>query len=275
MSSGCIKRIVKGYSTMDGGGVRLNRIIATPEMDHIDPFFLLDEFRSDNAADYVAGFPMHPHRGIETVTYLLKGRFKHRDSRGGGGLLEAGDVQWMTAGKGIQHEEMPMMEEGLLQGFQLWLNLPKELKWVEPQYRHLKGAELPVYEEKGVKVTILSGEFMGQEGVVGNHVPCDYYDVRLLENANFKIPLQQEHNSFIYVYSGAVKNGNQYIEGGNLAELNPGEDLVVTGESNNAGFLFLAARPHNEPFARGGSFIMNTKEEIRQAFNDFSNGNIG
>ena len=161
MSANIIKRIVKGQSVSDGAGVKLNRIIGSTDVNNIDPFFLLDEFRSENPNDYIAGFPMHPHRGIETITYMIEGSFTHKDSRGGGGVLTSGEVQWMTAGKGIQHEEMPAMESGHLWGYQLWLNLPKKHKWVDPAYQHLGKENIPVFEKNGLKVVIISGEYEG------------------------------------------------------------------------------------------------------------------
>ena len=172
-------RLIKGEKVTDGAGVTLNRVIGTSTLDNADPFFLLDEFRSDNKDDYIKGFPMHPHRGIETITYMVEGSFIHRDSKGNEGTLKSGEVQWMTAGKGILHEEMPAMEDGHLWGYQLWVNLPKKFKMVEPTYRHIKSNEIPLIKEEGLEVKIISGEFNGHHGPVKSYFPVDYMDVRI------------------------------------------------------------------------------------------------
>lgn len=269
-----IKRIVKGQSVSDGAGVKLNRLIATPEVDHIDPFFLLDEFRSNQSQDYVAGFPMHPHRGIETITYMIEGSFKHTDSRGGGGLLTAGEVQWMTAGKGIQHEEMPAMKNGRLWGYQLWLNLPKKLKRVEPKYQHLSKDKIPVFKENGMKVIIISGNFNSLQGPAQSYVPSEYYDVYLEKEKSILFQLKEGHQSLIYIHSGSVRIENQEIDAGLLVEFLGNNEINIESMSENTGFLFLSAIPNNEPYARGGPFVMNTKEEIVQAFDDYEKGKL-
>jgi redox-sensitive bicupin YhaK (pirin superfamily) len=269
-----IKRIVKGQSVSDGAGVKLNRLIATPEVDHIDPFFLLDEFRSNQSQDYVAGFPMHPHRGIETITYMIEGSFKHTDSRGGGGLLTAGEVQWMTAGKGIQHEEMPAMKNGRLWGYQLWLNLPKKLKMVEPKYQHLSKDKIPVFKENGMKVIIISGNFNSLQGAAQSYVPSEYYDVYLEKEKSILFQLKEGHQSLIYIHSGSVRIENQEIDAGLLVEFMGNNEINIESMSENTGFLFLSAIPNNEPYARGGPFVMNTKEEIVQAFDDYEKGKL-
>lgn len=274
MENNLIKRIIKGQSVSDGAGVRLNRLIASSELDNIDPFFLLDEFRSDNADDYIAGFPMHPHRGIETITYMIEGSFKHKDSRGGGGVLKSGDVQWMTAGKGIQHEEMPAMAEGHLWGYQLWLNLPKKLKWVEPQYQHLSSYKIPVSEENGMRVKIISGIYNGIQGPAKNYLPSDYFDVELERDKTFHCIMPKGYNTIVYVHSGRVRIMNKSIDAGNLVEFNEDSKVAIESIDGKSGFLYLSAKPNNEPYARGGPFVMNTQQEIRQAFEDYNSGTL-
>ncbi len=267
-----IKRRVKGFHVVDGAGVHINRIIGSPDLDHIDPFVLLDEIRSSHPDDYIAGFPTHPHRGIETITYMIHGRFRHRDSRGGGGLLTDGCVQWMTAGRGILHSEMPEPVEGELQGYQLWLSLPARHKMVEARYQHLSPEMIPVVEHKGIKVYVISGEFGGKAGPAENWVKTDYFDVRAEAGAEFIYELEEGVNSFLYVHTGEVETDGEQAGPRELVELSGGDSAVIRAGSPGAGFLFLCAHPNNEPIARGGPFVMNTAEEIRQAFEDYRNG---
>lgn len=274
MKKKSIKRVVQGQKVSDGAGVSINRIIGNADVNNIDPFFLLDEFRSDDPDDYVAGFPMHPHRGIETITYLIDGRFRHRDSRGGGGLLRPGDVQWMTAGKGIQHEEMPMMEEGRLWGYQLWLNLPKKLKWVEPKYQHLDKKDIPFVEEDEYGIMIISGSFKGKSGPASNHVPSEYYDVSLQKEKTIRFQAKKNYNSLLYIHSGSVRIDDEGINAGHLVEFEADREVSITAGVKGAGFLYLSAIPNNEPYARGGPFVMNTREEIVQAFEDYEKGRL-
>lgn len=269
-----IKRIIKGQTVSDGAGVTLHRIIASQEVDNIDPFFLLDEFRSNNPDDYIAGFPMHPHRGIETITYMIEGSFRHKDSRGGGGVLQSGDVQWMTAGKGIQHEEMPAMEKGHLWGYQLWLNLPQKLKWVEPKYQHLSKEKMPVVEKDGIKVIIISGNYSGVQGPAHNYIPSEYYDVYLKKGKVIQLEAKKKYNSLIYIHSGSIEIENQKIDAGVLVEFVENNEISITSTNDDTGFLFLSAIPNNEPYARGGPFVMNTREEILQAFEDYNEGKL-
>lgn len=264
-------KLVKGEEVSDGAGVKLNRVIATRTLDHADPFFLLDEFRSNNKDDYAAGFPMHPHRGIETITYMVEGSFIHRDSNGNEGRLNAGEVQWMTAGKGILHEEMPMMENGQLWGYQLWINLPAKLKMIEPKYRHIKNEEIPVVSEGGLEVKIISGSYDEVHGPVKSYYPINYMDVKI-NNGVFQNEIKG--TTLIYVHSGKVivsANGEELeVEAGNLAILDEGLEFQVRG--NKAGFLYISGEPINEPVARYGPFVMNTMDEILQAIDDFNDG---
>ncbi|WP_434510337.1 pirin family protein [Desulfitobacterium sp. AusDCA] len=266
---------IKGQTVQDGAGVKLNRTIAIPSLDYADPFFLLDEFRSDNKDDYIAGFPMHPHRGIETLTYMVEGSFIHRDSQGNEGSLQAGEVQWMTAGKGILHEEMPAMEDGHLWGYQIWINLPAKLKMVKPKYRHIKSEDIPVVHKDGVDVKIISGAYDKVNGPVQSYYPITYLDVRL-QNENGVFTKELQGTNLIYVHSGelSVHSGDEALAAGagSLVIVEGGSEVQVTGYQ--AGFLFLAGEPINEPVARYGPFVMNTPEEIRQAFEDYRDGKL-
>jgi redox-sensitive bicupin YhaK (pirin superfamily) len=271
-------RIVRGLSVIDGAGVRLHRIIGSPRFSHVDPFVLLDEFKSDNPKDYLAGFPDHPHRGIETITYMISGNFRHKDSRGGGGLLAPGCVQWMTAGKGIIHSEMPEMKDGQLWGFQLWLTLAAKDKMIEPRYQHLSPEDIPAVTKKGMTVKLISGSYDGTSGPALTEFPVSYFDVALKKNGRFQLPPVQGQNGFLYVHSGAVvvtwNDQTQQVSTGELALLGEDARVSVQGTEDASGFLYLSATPHDEPIVRGGPFVMNTEEEIRQAFLDYQSGKL-
>ena len=270
--------ITGARETVDGAGVRLRRIVGSPELNHVDPFVLLDEIRSENPEDYVAGFPTHPHRGIETVTYMLEGKFRHKDSRGGGGLLTRGDVQWMTAGRGILHSEMPELDEKGVWGYQLWLTLPRSEKMTEPRYQHLDAARIPTVGKNGSVVKIIAGEYGGKKGPAGTFFPVHYFDVRLDRDEEFAFTVPKGMKSYAYVHSGNVRTGpdpdamvahhRQFLQFG------PVPEVVVTGNTDSSGFLFLCAAPLNEPIVRGGPFVMNTKEELYRAFQDWEAGRI-
>ena len=273
-----VSRIVRGLSVIDGAGVRLHRIIGSPRLNHVDPFVLLDEFRSDNPKDYSAGFPDHPHRGIETITYMITGNFRHKDSRGGGGLLAPGCVQWMTAGKGIIHSEMPEMQDGRLWGYQLWLTLAAKDKMIEPRYQHLNPEDIPAVTKDGVTVKLISGSYQGTSGPALTEFPVNYFDVTLDKNGQFPAPPVRGQNSFVYVHSGAVSvtlaDQTQQVSCGELALLEQEARVSIAGTEDGSGFLFLSATPHNEPIVRGGPFVMNTEEEIRRAFLDYQSGRL-
>jgi len=274
-----IKNIYKGQMVVDGAGVRINRVIGSGRLNYIDPFVLLDEIRSSNPEDYVAGFPTHPHRGIETITYMRSGSFRHRDSRGGGGLLTDGCVQWMTAGRGVLHSEMPEESDNGIWGYQLWLSLPAKNKMVEPRYQHLSPDMIPVVEGNGMNVTVISGAFQDVHGPAKNWLEADYFDVELKKGTVFSFNIDRKMNSFIYVHTGTVSicpAGNaKNVSEKELASFQPGARVEVKGVSARSGFLFLASHPNNEPIARGGPFVMNTEEEIEQAFLDYRNGLLG
>ena len=266
-----INQIVEGVKTTDGAGVNLTRIIGSPELNMLDPFLLLDEFGSDNPDDYIAGFPLHPHRGFETITYMLNGKWQHKDSAGNEGKLGEGSVQWMTAGRGIVHSEMPIQTDGLARGFQLWLNLPKEKKMIEPAYQDIESEQIPIVKEKAGTVKVISGNFHGTVGPGQSHTPVLILDIQLLENSELTIPLTDGWNVFSFIYEGDVFAG-QKLSKGQLAVYEKDGDVDFKTKDNKAGIFFVAGEPLNEPVARGGPFVMNTRGEILQAFEDYQNG---
>ena len=266
-----IKRLVAGQSTTDGAGVNLTRIIGSSELNMLDPFLLLDEFGSDNPNDYIAGFPPHPHRGFETITYMLNGKWQHKDSAGNGGILEDGSVQWMTAGRGIVHSEMPIQTDGLARGFQLWLNLPKEKKMIEPAYQDIGSKQIPIVKEKAGTVKVISGNFHGTVGPGQSHTPVLILDIQLLENSELTIPLADGWNVFSFIYEGEVFAG-QKLSKGQLAVYEKDGDVHFKTKDNKVGIFFAAGEPLNEPVARGGPFVMNTRGEVLKAFLDYQEG---
>jgi redox-sensitive bicupin YhaK (pirin superfamily) len=270
-----VLRTVEGMRTSDGAGVALTRILGSPELEMLDPFLLLDEFRSDEPGDYIAGFPDHPHRGFETVTYLLAGRMRHEDNQGHAGVIEAGGIQWMTAGRGIVHSEMPEQEDGLLWGFQLWVNLPADRKWVAPGYQEFPASAIPVEERgAGVSIRVITGKTAsGTSGPV-IHVATEplYMDVTLADRAAMEEPVPSSHNGFVYVYEGAVTVQGSVVEAGTLAVLGDGERVRIAGEKSTSRFLLVAGRQLREPVARAGPFVMNSRQEVMDAFQDFREG---
>ena len=267
-----------GMATSDGDGVRMRRFIGTPELNVLDPFLLLDVFESDQPEDYIGGFPNHPHRGFETVTYLLAGRMRHRDNAGNEGVIEPGGVQWMTAGRGVIHSEIPEQEEGVMEGFQLWLNLPARDKMTAPWYRDFAAAELPRFvTDAGVAVTVIAGESHGIAGAVTREATAPLYlDLHLPAGARFAQSLPAEHNAFVYVYRGEVGIAGDQVPAGRLAILanDTQADGVVIEAATEAKALLIAGRPLNEPIAQYGPFVMNTEQEIYQALNDFRDGRL-
>lgn len=267
-----LEAIYKGIKTSDGAGVNLTRIIGSPELNMLDPFLLLDEFGSDNPKDYIAGFPPHPHRGFETITYMLNGKFRHKDSAGNEGFLTDGSVQWMTAGKGVIHSEMPEQTDGLIRGFQLWLNLPKEKKMISPKYNDIDVDEIPVVDFVNAKVKIISGELSGVQGPGKPHTGMLYFDISLNVGSDLILPIENGWNSFIYVYGGSVNILDKQISKSHLAVLSQDGDLKLHSKEREANFILVAGEPLNEPVARGGPFVMNTKGEVLQAFSDYQEG---
>ena len=275
MSERRITRRIRGMDTSDGAGVRLKRIIGQPGLDMLDPFLLLDEFRSDSADDYIAGFPEHPHRGFETVTYMLAGHMQHGDNRGNRGDLVPGSVQWMTAGRGILHSEMPQQENGLMWGFQLWVNLPAADKLTEPRYQDISPERIPtVQPAEGVTVKVIAGELGGAVGpVAGVATAPVYLDIALESGAQVTIPLPEGHHAFAYVFDGAdAQVAGQLLRRSELAVLSEGESVTVAGNEAPARVLLVAGRPLDEPVARYGPFVMNTPEQIHEAIADFRAG---
>ena len=272
-----IKKIVEPVETSDGAGVKLKRSIGTSAINYLDPFLLLDEFGSENKDDYMAGFPPHPHRGIETVTYMLEGKFEHKDSTGAKGIMSSGDVQWMKTGGGIIHSEMPAMSDGKLHGFQLWVNMPAKLKMSKPEYIYLDAKQIKIYKDEEKKIKIIAGKFKNYEGPIkGHNVGPIYFDIELREENEFKFDLPLNHNSFIYLVEGNIKIGkdeHQKIDGSSLIVLKKGKNLNVKALKRSK-FLLIAGKPIGEAIARGGPFVMNTKQEILQAMEDYNNGNF-
>jgi redox-sensitive bicupin YhaK (pirin superfamily) len=272
-----VRQVVRGRPTSDGAGVRLTRVIGQPGLDMLDPFLMLDEFRSDRADDYIAGFPSHPHRGFETVTYMLAGRMRHGDNQGNSGLLTAGSVQWMTAGRGILHSEMPEQENGLMWGFQLWVNLPAKDKMTAPRYQDIAPDKIPeVQLAPGVNVRVIAGEIGGVTGPVqAEATAAVYLDVRLQRGADVEIALPMGHSAFAYVYEGQARigdgNGSEVLRG-DLAVLDFGDGVRITAPEAPARLIVVAGRPLNEPVAKYGPFVMNTPQQIAQTIEDFRAG---
>ncbi len=274
-----IERLVTGQATSDGAGVKLTRVLTQNLQQRLDPFLMLDAFGSDQPDDYIAGFPDHPHRGFETITYMIAGRMLHRDSAGHEGLLENGGVQWMTAGKGVIHSEIPQQEEGVMEGFQLWLNLPKRDKMNTPWYRDFKNADLPKFAtEDGVAVTVIAGESQGVRGAVTRDATQpNYLDLHLPAGASFAQKLPAGHNAFVYVYRGEVSIGGKAVPVQRMAILanDALADGVVIEANVDAKVLLISGQPLSEPIVQYGPFVMNTQDEINQALSDFRGGRLG
>jgi redox-sensitive bicupin YhaK (pirin superfamily) len=274
-----IAKTVTGMPATDGAGVKLKRVIGTPALDLIDPFLMLDEFGSDDPASWIAGFPDHPHRGFETVTIMLDGRVKHADSVGNQGVIEAGDVQWMTAGRGIIHSEMPERADGRLRGFQLWVNLPAKLKMHPPRYQDVRAARIASVASAGATVRVIAGEALGTQGAASTLIPVRLLDVAMVPEAAFEIEVPDTHACFVYVYEGAVlapdrMGKHREVPKGTLAVLEGTGGVRLSAGGAGAKLLFADAEPIREPVARYGPFVMNTREELTQAFEDYSRGTL-
>ena len=264
-----------GMPASDGAGVKLSRIIGQPALPDLDPFLMLDAFGSDDPAAYIAGFPSHPHRGFETVTYMLAGRMRHRDNAGNEGLLGPGSVQWMTAGRGIVHSEMPEQDAGLMQGFQLWVNLPAKDKLVPPRYQDIAADRVPLADlGGGASAKVLAGEIAGVRGPVdpGATQPI-FLDITLAAGGAARVPLPDGHNAFVYVFEGeaSVGEGAERLGAGRVGVLSTGEDVALNS-ANGARLILVAGKPLREPVAKYGPFVMNTEAELRQAFADYRAG---
>jgi redox-sensitive bicupin YhaK (pirin superfamily) len=271
-----VERLINGQFVMDGAGVKINRVLPQTLQRRLDPFLMLDAFGSDKAGDYIAGFPAHPHRGFETVSYMINGRMRHKDSAGHEGLITNGGVQWMTAGRGVVHSEMPEQNEGLMEGFQLWLNLPARDKMRKPWYRDIASEELPrLVLEGGVTVQVIAGSSHGVDGAVQREATAPYYlDIALPQGAHFEQQLPAGHNAFLYVFRGEVVVEGKAVPSTKLAILNnaAGADGVRLHASSDARVLLIAGRPLGEPIAQYGPFVMNTQAELQQAVEDFRAG---
>jgi hypothetical protein len=271
-----VERLINGQFVMDGAGVKINRVLTQPLQRRLDPFLMLDAFGSDKPGDYIAGFPEHPHRGFETVTYMLTGRMRHRDSAGHEGLVTNGGVQWMTAGRGVVHSEMPEQEEGLMEGFQLWLNLPAKDKMSAPWYRDIPNEEVPRYTTgEGATVQVIAGTSHGVAGAVQREVTEPLYiDIELPEGASFEHPLPAGHNAFVYVFRGEVVVEGRGVGQARMAILDnaAGADGVRIKAGPASRLLLIAGRPLHEPIAQYGPFVMNTQAELFQAVEDFRAG---
>jgi redox-sensitive bicupin YhaK (pirin superfamily) len=272
-----VQSVIQGVRTSDGAGVKLTRIIGSQQLQMLDPFLLLDCFESNDPNDYIAGFPPHPHRGFETVTYILDGQMRHADSRGNEGVIAAGGVQWMTAGEGILHSEMPEQQQGLLKGFQLWVNLPKSEKMCTPKYQEFSAQQIPVDNSgQAYSIKVIAGQSdAGVTGpVVNQHSFPLYLDVVMHQSASFKQSIPRNHNAFVYVIDGQLSVADLDVSQGQLAVLGQGDNLELTAQAQSR-FLIISGKPMNEPVARHGPFVMNTHDELKQAFIDYQQGRFG
>lgn len=268
-------RVVTAEPTHDGAGVSLSRALGNRALSMLDPFLMLDEFQSDDPNDYLAGFPSHPHRGFETVTYMIDGAMEHQDNVGNRGRLGPGGAQWMTAGHGIIHSEMPKQERGLMWGFQLWVNLPRARKLIKPRYQDIAPTLIPEIDHDGARVRVVAGSAFGAEGPVrGIDVEPVFLDVALESKRSVRHALPPAHTAFVYVTRGAVRVGPKRLEvrQGQLAVLGPGEFFAAEGAEGGGRVLLFAGRPLNEPVARRGPFVMSTQAELRQAYEDYEAG---
>ena len=269
-----VKQILTSRPTMEGAGVRLKRVFGSFEVPLFDPFLLLDHFGSKNPEDYLKGFPWHPHRGIETVTYMLTGEVAHGDSMGNSGLIGSGDIQWMSAGSGIIHQEMPREYDGLMQGFQLWVNLPAEKKMIEPKYRGITTDQIPTVEIGKVKVKVIAGEMGGIVGPVRDLVvDVEYFDVALPAGSSFERMPKAGYKTLAYVIDGAINADRNTIEAQHCALFTKNLNIKVESKSGSR-FLFVSGKPLNEPVAWGGPIVMNTQEELETAFRELEEGNF-
>ena len=271
-----ISKIIEPQAVVEGAGVRLKRSIGTHTLDYLDPFLLLDHFQSKNPADYQAGFPLHPHRGIETVTYLLAGAVRHRDSVGNAGEIGPGDLQWMTAGRGIMHEEMPQVRPEGVAGFQLWVNLPKRQKMIAPRYQNVNANEIAeIKREGGAKIRVIAGQVDGVVGPIsGIAAEPLYLDVAVAPHGSFSLPIPRGHSAFAYVFEGEGRFGpeKRSVTTPRLVVWDDGDSVEVRTEESAVRFLLVSGKPLNEPIARYGPFVMNTKAEIEQTLRELQAG---
>ncbi len=272
-----VKMTFQERPTLEGAGVKLNRVFGYDEVPLLDPFLLLDHFGSDNPRDYLAGFPWHPHRGIETITYMIKGELEHGDSLGNGGTIYGGDIQWMTAGSGIIHQEMPQKTEGMMIGFQLWANLPASHKMMDPRYRDIKESMIPVVRENGSEIKIVSGKYNGKEGPIQDIITKpQYYDITMSSNSELTYNFPKNHVVFAYIFEGTGyfdENKDPLKRKGQLVLFGDGNDITIFSEQHLR-FLLVSGKPINEPVAWYGPIVMNTQKELEIAFKEFREGSF-
>ncbi len=274
-----VQRLLQGQATSDGAGVRLTRLLGADLHRRLDPFLMLDLFGTDNPGDYIGGFPDHPHRGFETITYMLQGRMRHRDSAGNEGLLAPGGVQWMTAGRGVIHSEMPEQQEGAMEGFQLWLNLPQQTKMCNPWYRDISAKEVPEWTGPGCRVRVIAGHCLGVAGAVQReHTEPLYLDIHLDPGAGFLQAVPDTHNAFVVTYRGELSITGEWVRARRLAVLSPAENgadhVAMRAGEQGARAILVAGKPLNEPIVQYGPFVMNDQQAIIQAIEDFRSGRL-
>lgn len=270
-----IRQLVPAFEVTEGAGVTVHRSIGTPALRNLDPFLMLDHFSSDNPDEYIAGFPDHPHRGFITFTYMLDGHMEHRDSMGNRGDLKAGGVQWMKAASGVIHSEMPQQTNGLMRGFQLWINLPAREKMSAPAYQEFSAAAIPEVTLDGARARVLAGELNGTRGVIDDPATdVRYLDVTLAADARFTLPLSDTHHAFVYVFEGSARLAGEDLATHTLAVLGTGDTVDIQAGAARARFILVAGRPIGEPVVQYGPFVMNTRVEIEQAFADYQAGRL-
>ena len=272
-----VSRVYAGMPTSDGAGVQLTRMVGTPELDMIDPFLMLDRMDNDDPDSYMAGFPNHPHRGFETVTIMQEGQMRHEDSVGNSGLLTPGDVQWMTAGRGIIHSEIPEMLEGRMSGFQLWVNLPAKYKMVPPKYQDIPAVKIPSVSREGYKVRVIRGEYEKTKGPAESLMPVRVLDITMEKQANWSVTPSKNNAHFLCIYEGSVLADNsegqkQEIASPSVVVFEGEGQIQITTTNNPSNILYCEGTPLNEPVARYGPFVMNTHSEIKQAVDDYNSG---
>ena len=275
MNTRTIRQRVPAYEVTEGAGVTVHRSIGTPALRNLDPFLMLDHFGSDNPDEYIAGFPDHPHRGFITFTYMLDGHMEHRDSMGNRGELNPGGVQWMKAASGVIHSEMPRQANGLMRGFQLWINLPASEKMSDPAYQEFSSAAIPEVALAAGRVRVLAGEYEGTHGVIEDpSTDVRYLDIALPANADFSMVLPESHHAFVYVFEGSARLADEQLPQHTLAVLSAGDAVKVSAGAGGARFILVAGRPIGEPIVQYGPFVMNTREEIEQAMSDYRSGKL-
>ncbi|MHB8453582.1 MAG: pirin family protein [Acidiferrobacterales bacterium] len=275
MTANKIRQVIPALTVTEGAGVTVHRTLGTPALLRLDPFLMLDHFSSDDPNDYIAGFPDHPHRGFITLTYMLDGHMLHKDSMGNRGDLRAGGVQWMKAASGVIHSEMPQQTDGLMRGFQLWINLPAHEKMSDPAYQELPAARIPTIEERGVRVKVISGDYAAHRGPINDpYTQVTYLDVTLAPREKFKYAFGTGLNAFIYPFEGDLKIGGTHIAAHHLVVLGQDDELIVDAGERGSRLIVVAGRPLNEPIVQYGPFVMSSEQEIRQAVDDYRNDRL-